>query len=47
MEAARDALPNAEAAREFLTAAYIEDGDRKRSLQEKTKQSHHGGLYQR
>jgi adenylate cyclase len=37
MEAARDALPNAEAAREFLAAAYIEDGDKKRSLQEKTK----------
>lgn len=37
MEAARDALPNAEAAREFLTAAYTEDGDRTRSLKEKTK----------
>ncbi len=37
MEAARDALPNAEAAREYLTAAYIDDGDRTRSLQEKTK----------
>jgi adenylate cyclase len=37
MEAARDALPKAEAAREFLTAAYIDDGDKARSLQEKTK----------
>ncbi|MBB3409459.1 adenylate cyclase [Rhizobium sp. BK316] len=37
MEAARDALPKAEAAREFLTAAYIDDGDKTRSLQEKTK----------
>ena len=37
MEAARDALPKAEAAREFLSAAYIDDGDKTRSLQEKTK----------
>jgi adenylate cyclase len=37
MEAARDALPNAEAAREFLTAAYAGDGDQTRSLKEKMK----------
>jgi adenylate cyclase len=37
IEAARDALPNAEAAREYLTAAYAYEGDRVRSAQEKAK----------
>ncbi|MBB3454735.1 adenylate cyclase [Rhizobium sp. BK313] len=37
MEAARDALPSAEAAREFLAAAYIDQDEQARSLQEKTK----------
>lgn len=37
IEAARDALPNAEPAREYLTAAYGFDGDRVRSAAEKAK----------
>ncbi|MDI7864451.1 adenylate cyclase [Rhizobiaceae bacterium n13] len=37
MEAARDALPNAEPAREFLTAAYIHLGDEARARQEAAK----------
>ncbi len=37
IEAARDALPNVEPAREYLTAAYGFDGDRVRSAAEKTK----------
>lgn len=37
MEAARDALPNAEAAREFLAAAYVEQGEQARAETEKSK----------
>jgi adenylate cyclase len=37
IEAARDALPDAEPAREYLTAAYAYQGDRVRSAQEKAK----------
>ncbi|MEX2691275.1 adenylate/guanylate cyclase domain-containing protein [Rhizobium mongolense] len=37
IEAARDALPNAEPAREYLTAAYAYEGDRVRGAQEKAK----------
>ncbi|TCU19354.1 adenylate/guanylate cyclase domain-containing protein [Rhizobium sullae] len=37
IEAARDALPNAEPAREYLTAAYAYEGDRVRAEQEKGK----------
>ncbi len=37
IEAARDALPNAEPAREYLTAAYAYEGDRVRGAKEKAK----------
>ncbi|MEZ2126552.1 MULTISPECIES: adenylate/guanylate cyclase domain-containing protein [unclassified Sinorhizobium] len=37
MEAARDVLPNAEAAREFLAAAYVEQGEQARAEKEKSK----------
>jgi adenylate cyclase len=37
LEEARDALPNAEAAREYLTAAYSFAGDRVRGAEEKTR----------
>ena len=37
IEAARDALPRAEPAREYLTAAYIHQGDQARGVQEKEK----------
>jgi adenylate cyclase len=37
MEAARDALPRAEPAREYLTAAYIHQGDHAHGVQEKAK----------
>jgi adenylate cyclase len=37
MEAARDGLPKAEPAREYLTAAYIQRGDHARAVQEKAK----------
>ncbi|TCU34404.1 adenylate/guanylate cyclase domain-containing protein [Rhizobium azibense] len=37
IEAARDALPNAEPAREYLTAAYAHEGDLARGGQEKAK----------
>jgi adenylate cyclase len=37
LESARDALPNAEAAREFLTSAYVFEGDQARGIEEKAK----------